>query len=182
MTTLQSAADALDAEAVAQATKLAESLSTGFPNAWQALATEFLRRNKQRYPAAKLDTDGRSARWRVRVRLYNAAHMSEVEADSDPDLPPESAGATVVTGLPGVAEHLAALAHGFHSQPISGLDAATLRHSLKSLRPTLSRRGGNGTWRVSYRVDRSAGIVPADSQKWLARVDVVRVPSQGATP
>lgn len=112
--------------------------------------------------------DSRAAMWRMRVRLYPDARPGDPAADSDPELPVDAPGAGVVAGLPGVAEELAALATAFHKGAVTGLEEATLRHSLRSLRPTLHRRGGNAAWRVPYQVA-GAG--------WLARVDVERVES-----
>jgi hypothetical protein len=126
-----------------------------------ALSTALMTLN----PASSMDR--REVQWRVRVRLYLAARHDEPQADSDPDLPPDKPGATLIAGLPGVAEYLATLATGFHEgATVSGLDEATLRHRLKSLRPTLSRRGGDAVWRVKYK---------AGGTDWLARVDVERV-------
>lgn len=177
MTTLKAAADALDHTALDQAGKIATAQLMPFPVAWNALVAEFLRRAKERGPDVTGEADGRAQRWRVRVRLYNAARMDEPEADSDPDLAPERNGATILAGLPAVADHLAALASGFHKQACAGLDAATLRHKLKSLRPTISRRGGDAVWRVPYRVFQAGDAFHGESreQDWLARVDVERV-------
>jgi hypothetical protein len=110
-------------------------------------------------------TDGRANNWRVRVRLYAADRPNDVIADSDPNSRPDAAGNDVVNGLPAVAELVATLAQAWHGTPCVGLDSATLRHKLKGLRPTLSRRGGNATWRLDYRTAVSA---------YLARVDIQR--------
>jgi len=113
------------------------------------------------------DPDGRATNWRVRIRLYGPQSATEPEADTDPDLPPDKAGTAVVHGLPGVAEFLRDVATPAHAPShLSGLEPDTLRHRLKSLRPTLSRRGGNATWRVPYQVD---------FKDWMARVDVEKV-------
>ena len=120
------------------------------------------------------DTDQRAALWRVRVRLYADSGPDEPEADSDPDFAPDMAGETVLRGLPAVAEHVRFLAQEFHSSSeTAGLEIEVLLHRLKGLRPTLSRRGGNGVWRVPYQVD-GAG-------EWLARVDVQRVDGKEET-
>lgn len=178
MTDLKSVADALDVAAMTQANILAEAQAMPFPAAWSTLVGEFLKRAKERTPGAVMEADGRAARWRVRVRLYNAARMDEPEADSDPDLPADRGGTEIVAGLPGVASHLAVLASTFHKQACAGLDDATLRHRLKGFRPTLSRRGGEGVWRVPYRIFQAGDAFHGDSreQDWLARVDVERVP------
>lgn len=109
--------------------------------------------------------DGRAVAWRVRVRLFGPNNLKELAADSDPDLPVESLGATVLQGLPAVAEHVAALAMGFHGVPCAGLDLGTLQHKIKGLRPTLSRRGGNATWRLNY---------STPDGEWIARADLAR--------
>lgn len=120
--------------------------------------------------------DNRAALWRARVRLYIEDRPNEPEADSDDDLPPEAPGTTTCQGLPAVAHLLAELAHGFHNAACSGLDMATLRHRLKSLRPTLSRRGGDAVWRVPYEVAAKDKFGDGTHvEKWLARVDVERV-------
>lgn len=177
MTDLKTAADALDVTAAEQAQALADAQAMPFPVAWKALAAEFVRRAKERVPDGVGDTDGRAVRWRVRVRLYNTARMDEPEADSDDDLPADKPGTTILSGLPAVAEHLAILASGFHKQPPKGLDMNTLRHRLNSLRPTISRRGGNAVWRVPYRILQTAHNFSGDTreQEWLARVDVEKV-------
>ena len=114
----------------------------------------------------KSEIDGRMTCWRIRVRLYDNATPQEPQADSDAERPADSEGATVVTGLPGVAYELATLAMGYHGGECGGLDQETLQHRLKSLRPTLSRRGGNAVWRVPYKTP--------SGDEWLARVDVRR--------
>lgn len=175
-TDLKAAADALDVTAMEQANALSEAQAMPFPVAYASLVGEFIKRAKERTPAAVNEADGRAARWRVRVRLYNDARPSEPEADSDPDLPADAPGATILHGLPAVAEHLAVLAATFHRQACAGLDDATLRHRLKSLRPTLSRRGGDAVWRVPYKIFQAGDAFRGDSreQAWLARVDVER--------
>lgn len=107
--------------------------------------------------------DGRAVTWRARIRLYDA--RDEVVADTDAERDAAAPGSVVVAGLPALAQELAALCEAFHG-PCEGLDEATLKHALKSLRPTLSRRGGNAAWRVAYR---------AQGREWLARVDVEKV-------
>lgn len=178
MTTLKAAADALDVVALSQATELAAALSCPFPVAWDKLAAEFIRRAKERGGSALSDADGRQAKWRVRVRLYTAERPDEPEADSDADLAADKPGATIIAGLPSVAEHLAILATTFHAQPCLGLEPDILLHRLKSLRPTISRRGGDAVWRVPYSIASRGQWEPNDlraKQNWLARVDVERV-------
>ena len=123
----------------------------------------------QPWPA---DKDGRANRnrlWRCRVRLYNLATPDEPEADSDPELEPGAAGTLLLRGLPEVADTLARMASEFHQQAPAGLGLGLLKHRLKGLRPTLSRRGGNAAWRVPYTV-----IQRDNEQAWLARVDIQR--------
>ena len=155
---------ALQAQAYARATQLPPDV------AWSQLVAALIARWREASPQLFTEHDGRVASWRVRVRLYRADRADEPEADSDPDLPPDKPGATILPGLPAVAEHLATLAQGFHAGAAAGLDNATLRHRLKGLRPTISRRGGDAVWRVPYRV-----AVAGSAQDWLARVDVERV-------
>lgn len=173
---LKTAADALDVAAMAQVAELAEAQGTPLEAAWASLVAEFTRRSKLRVAAGP---DGRAVRWRVRVRLYSDARPNEPEADSDPDLAADKPGAEILTGLPAVAEHLRALATAFHGQDPAGLDDATLLHRIKSLRPTLSRRGGDAVWRVPYMVTPAERFGHrgnlAMQHKWLARVDIERV-------
>lgn len=184
MTTITTACDALDEAAMLQATELAAAQTMPYPAAWRALTGEFLRRARDRVPNPLGEPDGRTQGWRVRVRLYLKTRMDEPEADSDPDLPAELPGATMIYGLTNVADHLRILAADFHGAPCAGLDSNTLAHRLKSLRPTISRRGGDAVWRVPYvvevgrgRAELAANGLPASIgvQDWLARVDIVRV-------
>jgi hypothetical protein len=100
----------------------------------------------------------------IRVRLYQG-DMPDPMADTDPDLPADAFGTWQVAGLPAMAEALQQVAAGYHGDAVAimGLDTSTLLHRIKGLRPTLSRRGGNATWRVPYMVQGAA---------WRARVDL----------
>jgi hypothetical protein len=158
-------ADRLDATMLQAAQELAAVSDAPLPVAYQRLAAELVRRLRERTPANIMETDGRAAHWRVRVRLYDMAHPDDVQADSDPDLAADKPGETIIAGLPAVAEHLAILATRFHGSAIAGLDEATLRHKLKSLRPTLSRNNGAARWRVAYKTATGA---------WVAVVNVER--------
>lgn len=162
---LQVAADAVDEAISAEARMLAEAGRLPLTACYDRLVTELFRRIKGRTPGVISDADNRAASWRVRVRLYGPGKPDEPEADSDDDLPGDQPGATVIDGLPNVAEHLMALAQGFHKSAPVGLDITTLRHRLKSLRPTLSRRGGNARWRVPYTVAEG---------DWMATVGIQR--------
>lgn len=113
-------------------------------------------------------TDGRTNKWRVRVRLFDSVHPNDAAADTDPDLGPSESGVEIIAGLPNVAGFVAEIATSYHQTTCVGLDGPTMRHKLKGLRPTLSRRGGNAVWRLPYR---------AAEQEWLARVDIERVES-----
>jgi hypothetical protein len=162
---LKTHADALDDDALEGAQSLAEAANMPLQAAYEALLVEFMSRARSRTPAQLLIADSRAAMWRVRVRLYRKENPAEPEADSDDDLSPDAPGSTVIAGLPAVADHLMALAGGFHKCACGGLDEQTLRHRLKSLRPTLSRRGGNARWRVPY--------MTADGD-WIAVVNIQR--------
>lgn len=113
--------------------------------------------------------DNRAVQWRVRLRIYAAERLDDPAADSDPELPPEHPGSAVLRGLPEVASYMAELCQGYHRRPCVGLDSDTLRHKLKALRPTLSRRGGNGVWRVQYQTMDDSG-----KREWIARADIER--------
>lgn len=169
---LTKACDALDAAAADLAGTLAVATGQTFESAFGDLVAEFRKRAKTR---TTQELDGRASRWRVRVRLYRAERLDDAIADSDPDLPADTLPATTQHGLPGVAAYLTALASAFHGQACAGLDRATLSHKLKSLRPTLSRRGGDAVWRVPYSVmEHPVGAEAEQSAAWLARVDVAR--------
>lgn len=112
--------------------------------------------------------DQRTKQRLIRIRLYQRG-AEEPDADSEMQgnhpAPPDAAGTWPVKGLPESAMALASIAATFHTgAAISGLDRATLMHRIKSLRPTLSRRGGTAVWRVPYTVN---------EDNWDARVDVV---------
>lgn len=145
----------------AHAKAMADSGFMALPAAHELLGAAIVAQIKNRTPSAILD--GRAQQWRCRVRLYKAG-MSEPEADSDPDIDADKPGTLIIAGLPGVAEELGRTAREFHGANCAGLDMDTLRHRLKSLRPTLSRRGGDAVWRVPYRAP--------DGVEWLARVDI----------
>lgn len=173
MTTLQDAADAVDAELMLQAAALALAAQTPPTDAVAAVAGEMQRRwGLRTLPAV----DGRAAQWRCRVRLYrgerDAGDAGEPQADTDPDAQANAPGSAVLSGLPAVADELAALAAAYHGSDCSGLERDTLLHRLKALRPTLSRRGGDAVWRVPYAVYEANG---GAGHAWLARVDVERV-------
>ena len=117
--------------------------------------------------ADELETppDGRTTPRLIRVRLYRQGDdnpLADTEAEARPDAP----GTWRVAGLPGVALALAQTASAFHGTPTMGLDRATLLKSIKGLRTTISRRGGNAVWRVRYQ---------AGKDQFIARVDVVTV-------
>ena len=126
--------------------------------------------------AKRLLGDGRNVRWRARVRLYSATDdFKEPVADSDPELPSDNPGTEILPGLAAVADYLAQLAALYHNTPLCvGLDTATLDHRLKSLRPTISRRGGNAAWRVPYHTVEHIGEREI-TREWLGRVDIERV-------
>lgn len=126
-----------------------------------------------------LDTtgrDGRALQWRVRLRLYDAADgYVNVIADSDDGVPHDQMGATVIHGLPAVASWIAELSAAHHKAPCAGLDSASLRRKLASLRTQLSyRKDGTGTLRAEYQVMSGERL-----RYMVARCDVERVdPSQ----
>lgn len=159
-------AAALDAETMRLAQLVADHHVISVATAHKEIAAAFFTRINSQLPGALLDADARAAQWRVRVRLYDKGNPDEPEADTDPDASPDAPGSIVIAGLPEVAVYLGSVAVEFHGQQCPGLDHATLLHRLKSLRPTLSRRGGNAVWRVPYSTLERA---------WIARVDVERV-------
>lgn len=122
--------------------------------------------HKLRPVSAQLERDKRATYWRARMRLY--APSGSLEADSDPELDPTAPGATVVRGLPGVAEWAGELVQYFHAgrgEKVAWLSNTEAHRKLRALRSTLSRKGGKTTWRVEYQVD---------SHPWKALIDIQR--------
>jgi len=125
---------------------------------------------------ASLDNDNRAAYWRCRFRFYKHGR-DEPEQDTDSELPPDAPGTEIIRGLPAVATALLDYARVVHGNvALNGLSTGTLRESLRSLRPTLSRRKGNATWRLLYNTFETFtdGKGPPG---WLARVDLLREPN-----
>lgn len=121
--------------------------------------------------------DGRIVKWRCRFRLYNMqTNPDEPVADSDPERHAGQPGIEIIAGLPEVANVLHQLAVQWHGTPaLRGMDTEELHYKLKGLRPTISRRKGNATWRVSYDTPESFKDVPNHKPGWLARVDIERI-------
>lgn len=124
--------------------------------------------------ATKGETDGRTAKWRCRFRIYSTMDPDEPAADSDSELPPDRPGETVIFGLPSVAAELVALAGAFHGRSVvKGLSRDELARRINALRPTLSRRRGNAVWRVPYTTIEIFNERTTE-RGWLMRVDIVR--------
>lgn len=125
-------------------------------------------------PTAGGIMDGRTASWRCRFRIYDARNVDEPAADTDPELGPGDPGTMVIAGLPNVAATLAQIAVQFHGKDqLAGLSSEELHRRLQGLRPTLSRRGGQGTWRVPYDTLQSFNDRTL-TRGWLMRVDIQR--------
>lgn len=136
---------------------------------WGGLSAQFKTRSIA-------DLDGRAAQWRCRFRLYDQRFPDEPQADSNPELAADAGGTMVISGLPEVAVELGVLACMFHATPLlRGLSQQELERRLKGLRPTLSRRGGQATWRVPYDTVESFTERKDHVPGWLARVDIERV-------
>jgi hypothetical protein len=119
--------------------------------------------------------DGRKSQWRARVRFYSAADgYAEPIADTDPDADAGAPGTTILAGLPALVDWVSQLGVQVHGQPPNGLATATLDHRLKAFRPTLSRRGGSGVWRIPYSTMEKIGAHDVEKH-WKARCDVERV-------
>jgi hypothetical protein len=119
--------------------------------------------------------DGRKNQWRVRVRFYSAADdYAEPIADTDPDAEAGLPGATILSGLPALVDWIAQLGVQVHGQQPNGLATATLDHRLKAFRPTLSRCGGLGVWRIPYSTLEKIGEHTVEKH-WKARADVARI-------
>lgn len=118
--------------------------------------------------------DGRTAKWRCRFRIYDARNVDEPVADSDPELGAGEPGTMVIAGLPNVAATLAQIAVGFHQdRQLAGLSTDELSRRMRGLRPTLSRRGGEATWRVPYDSMETFNSRSL-TRGWLMRVDIRR--------
>ena len=155
--------DELDSTFVAANSKLVSATGLAAEICWARLHRGL---NARLRVASPSDADARTAEWRARFRLYGTANADEPAADSDLELEADQPGSEVYRGLPAVADELRQMAAVHHKGVCIGLEPDTLRHRLKSLRPTLSRRKGNATWRVPY--------TAPDGEYW-ARVDLVRL-------
>lgn len=134
---------------------------------WRTLQAQFAE-------ASTNEQDGRAASWRCRFRLYKADSPDEPEADTDPERDADQPGTLLIKGLPGVAGELMALCAIHHDrEALQGMTREILLHSLKGLRPTLSRRKGNAVWRVPYDTFETF-TDGAKKRGWIARVDIVR--------
>lgn len=110
--------------------------------------------------------DKRATAYRVRLTLFKNGVL---EADSDPELPANTAGTETIRGLLEVGKWAREIAYGFHygegPGPITGFDDDDIQKSIKSLRPSLSRNDGTHNWRIKYDVD--------DQSEWMANILVV---------
>lgn len=168
--------DAVRGAADTIATTYQEDNATVLALLWARVADSFKTRSRN-------ENDGRMSKWRCRFRIYRDNAQDEPYADSDAELPPDRPGTSILTGLPGVADEVAALASVCHpGTVIVGLSQEELDRKLKGLRPTLSRRGGNATWRVPYSTIEATGTAMLARQNgerssergWLMRVDIAR--------
>jgi hypothetical protein len=140
-------------------------MTTPRDNCWQCGAP----------PLGSLEHDGRAARWRCRIRLYDETQPAEPQADSDPELDADKPGTVICVGLRGVVAELYQVAMQFHGTPhLAGLEPAHLESKIPGLRPTLSRRGGNACWRLKYKTPRG--------NDWTARVDMERIEPDAPVP
>lgn len=155
----------------------AASLETGDNRADYAAA--ILAAIAPRHTAAPNEAivDHRATAWRFRVRVYGWQDgFREPLADSDDELEPGEPGTLEARGLRLVADTAVRMATDYHADgPLSGLDADTLDRKVRGLRPTLSRRGGNATWRLHYNTQRS--VKPGDPRDmaYMLRIDLERV-------
>lgn len=120
---------------------------------------------------SKGHNDGRAATYRVRLTLFKDGTLM---ADSDPELPMNTAGTEVIKGLAAVGAWARAVAEGYHSQETTGLDDIAILKSIKSLRPSLSRNSGTHNWRMPYYIN--------DQAQWLMNILVVTEPPEPTTP
>lgn len=140
---------------------------TARPHCWQCGAEQM----------PDLALDSRARPYSARVRLYDLTKSRDIpEGDSDPELDVEAPGTEICAGLSGVLEYVIQLAACQHNgESLPGLDRATLESKIAGFRPTLSRNGGRGTWRLPYDTQRTFSVDPLHRAAWVARVDVVRV-------
>jgi hypothetical protein len=154
---------ALDLMGQIRAQAVALAGQTGEPES-KVLAELLDAINKHKPIAAKAEADKRTVRWRIRLLLY--APSGELVADTDPELPPEAPGTIVVASLPGVAEELhSTIMRHYGGHKLEGVTMPELLHRIRSLRPTLSRRGGAATWRVPFKMDDLPWRVDVDVRK-----------------
>lgn len=134
---------------------------------WKGLEAQFLE-------GTPMERDSRAAYWRCRFRLYRQDQPDEPQADSDPERAADLPGTQIIRGLPAVATELLTLASAFHGTGLlQGLTGEVLRHSLRGLRPTLSRNRGRAAWRLPYDTFETF-TDGAKKRGWIARVDIVR--------
>lgn len=122
------------------------------------------------FTAAELD--GRSAWWRIRVRIYDTRQGDEPRADSDPDKSPDQPGELVVRGMPAVVLAFTGMASQFHgSTALVGAGPEELARKIRGLRPTLSRKKGSATMRVPYDTQDTHSLTDRPAA-WIARIDI----------
>lgn len=120
--------------------------------------------------------DGRASWWLFRVRLYDMhVNPDEPIADSDADLSPEKPGASRTRGLWKVlSESAAATSEHHNGATLRGWSQEDQDRKLRGIRPTLSRNGGRGTFRIQYDTAASWHEAPDHTPRYLARVDILK--------
>lgn len=150
----------------------ATAIASDFAQDFQTILSQLYARIAARQTTLSRGPDGRAQRWRCRFRIYDQRNQDEAVADSDDELPPGEPGTWIIEGLPGVATEVVAVATAYHKTgQLAGLSPDELRHRLKSLRPTLSRRGGKAVWRLEYDTFDTFSE-RTHKRGWLMRVDI----------
>lgn len=102
--------------------------------------------------------DGRAALWRVRLTVWNGLAHDNLLADSDPERPLNSDGASLIAGLPAVASWARDLVAELHpGRELDGMAEHVLANKIKSLRVALSTQHGSCVWRLRYTVQPERG-------------------------
>lgn len=104
-------------------------------------------------------------RYMIRIMLSRG---DSVEADTDPEQPPDARPTMPIVGMHAILDTLAEVVRPFHAarqEPEPELDMPALERRLSALRVSLSRSAGDTWWHARYLV----GLT-----EWSAAVHVVR--------
>lgn len=145
---------------------VAEQAGVSEPDALYHLRRTLMDRLKGLKLSDRIDykDDGRTATWRVRLQIWHATggeEQASCVADTDPDKSFElhniAPGATLVSGIPGVARWALEMIEQYHasSDPgciLDGMSEGVLASKIRSVRVSLSHGAGSCVWRLRYSV------------------------------